>query len=187
MFVFTILYLGIFTILAIINRNYEFLYYTVVLSGLITIIVFYYKQLRLSESVILGLTILGAIHIFGGNLYFAGTRLYELYFIPGVFRYDNFVHLVGTFVATFVAYNLLSPYLDMKIKHNWILLSILLITVTLGIGAFNELLEFVAVVLFDAAQQVGDYMNNALDLFFNFIGSAFACLFIVYHHRKRTR
>ncbi|MFC2135778.1 DUF2238 domain-containing protein [Bacteroidota bacterium] len=182
---FTIGYLFTFTLLAIFKKNYEFLYYTIILSILIFIIVLYHKKIHLTKHILLGLTILGAMHIFGGNIHFFGTRLYDIYFIPGLLKYDNIVHSFGIFVATFVVYSFLHPHLDKQIDHNAVLLSLILISITMGIGAFNEVLELGAVVFFGAAKQVGDYINNAVDLVFNLIGSVIACFFIIRHHKRK--
>ena len=57
----------------------------------------------------------------------------------------------------------------------------------MGVGAFNEILELIAVVFLGAAEQVGDYFNNALDLFFNLIGSTIACFFIIHYHKKHIK
>ena len=178
MFWFTIINLTIFTILSVIKQNYEFLYYTFILSVLILIIVLYHKKIHLTKHILLGLTILGAMHLFG-------TRLYDIWFIPNILKYDNIVHAFGVFVATFVVYNFLRPHLDRKIKHNSFLLSMILILIAMGIGAFNEILELGAVVFLGASKQVGDYMNNALDLVFNLAGSIIASIVIVRYHKKK--
>ncbi len=186
MFWFTIVYLAIFTTLAIINKNYEFLYYQFILSAIIFVIILYHKKLHLTTHVLLGLTMLGAMHIFGGNINILGTRLYDLWLIPpNILKYDNLVHFFGMFVTTFVVYSFVHPYLDKKINHNTVLLSLILVSITMGIGAFNEILELGAVVFLGAAERVGDYINNALDLVFNLCGSIIACLFIIRHHRRK--
>ena len=112
MLAFTIGYIFVFTIFALLNKNYEFLYYTVVMSLILFIIILYHKKIHLSSHIMAGLTIVGAMHIFGGNIYLSGTRLYDLYLIPNLFKYDNFVHFIGTFTATFIVYSLLYPHLD---------------------------------------------------------------------------
>lgn len=187
MFYFTIIYLFIFTMLAMKNKNYEFLYYTVIMSALILLIVIYHKRFHLSTGVMAGLTLLGAMHIFGGNIYPWGTRLYDIWLIPGVFRYDNLVHFIGIFVATLVAYSLVHPHLDKRLGANKLLLSLILVMIALGMGSFNELFELGAVVFLGAAEQVGDYMNNAVDILFNFFGSIAACIYIVYHYEGKQR
>lgn len=187
MFWFTVAYLAFFTVLAIVNRNFEFLYYTFIMSAIIFIIVFYHKKIHLSMHLFFGLTILGVLHIFGGNIHIGGIRLYELWLLPNIFRYDNLVHSFGTFVATFAVYSLLRPHLDVKIKHNYFLLALLLISITMGFGAFNEILELGAVLFLGAAEQVGDYFNNAFDLVFNLLGSIVACVIILEHHAKQKQ
>ena len=182
---FTISYLTIFTILAIIKKNYEFLYYTAILSVLIFITVLYHKKIHLSKHIILGLTLLGSMHIFGGNIHILGTRLYDIWLIPpNILRYDHVVHSFGIFVTTFVVYSFISPHLDKKMNHNPFLLSLILVSIAMGIGAFNEILELGAVIFLGAAKQVGDYLNNALDLVFNLCGSIIASFFIIRHRRR---
>ena len=184
MFYFTILYLLFFTMEAILKKNFEFLYYTFIISILISIIVFYHKKMHMTYNVMLGLVILGILHMSGGNLHFGGTRLYDIWIINGIYKFDNFVHMVGAFVAKLVMYSMLYPHLDKEIEHNKILLSFLLILLASGLGALNEISELIAVVFFNAAAQVGDYMNNIFDLVFNLLGSILACIYLMYYHHK---
>ena len=183
-FWFTVLYLILFTGIAIVKGNYEFLYYTAVMSAALFLIVSYNKKIHLPKSIIFGLSMQGFLHILGGNLAIAGTRLYDVWIFP-YFKYDNFMHFTGIFIATLIAYNLIYPHLDRKIEHNPWSLALLLILIASGIGAFNEILELGAVVFFDAAEQVGDYMNNAIDLVYNLAGSIAACFFILKHHKRQ--
>ena len=184
-FYFTLAYLFLFTIISLVKKNYEFVYYIVVLVALLFIVVLYHKRFHLTAHVLIGLTVLGVLHLVGGNVYVFGTRLYDLWLIPpNIFKFDNLVHAFATFVATFVVYNLLHPHLDRKIHHQPVLLSLLLVSITMGLGAFNEVIELVAVVTLDVGRWVGDYLNNALDLFFNLLGSIFASFFIVRYHKK---
>lgn len=185
--IFTIVYLIFFTVLALVRKNYEFLYYTFILVVLIIIVTLYHKKMHLTPHIIIGLAALGLLHVAGGNLYFNGTRLYEIYLIKSIFRYDHLVHSLGVFIATFVGYNVLKPYLNNKINHNTFLLALILILISMGVGAFNEVLEFGAVVFLGAAKQVGDYFNNAMDLFFNLIGAIIASMVILYYHKKQVK
>ena len=154
------------------------------MSILIFIIVLYHKKAHLTYHILIGLTIGGALHIFGGNIYLGTTRLYDYWLIPHYFKYDNLVHTFNTFVATFVIYSLLKPHLDKKLDHNSFLLGLLLVLITMGLGAFNEILEFGAVIFLGAAKQVGNYFNNALDLVFNLIGSSLAVIRIIIYHKR---
>ena len=187
MLYFTLLYLVIFSVNSLIKRNYEFLYYSVIVFTLLIVTVLYYQKIQLNIHILLGLTILGALHIFGGNVHLFGTRIYDLWLIPHVFRYDNLVHCVGSFVGVFIVYNFLRPHLDKKVEHNFLLLSVILILMVMGIGAFNELLELLGVVVLGVAKEVGDYMNNALDLLFNLLGSVVACLVLTHNQKKKRK
>ncbi|MBS3131492.1 DUF2238 domain-containing protein [Candidatus Woesearchaeota archaeon] len=183
--IFTLLYLALFTLLALWKENYEFLFYIFVLSSLILLVVLYHKKIHLSIMVISGLSILGLMHVSGGNIHLGGTRLYDIYLLGGILRYDQLVHTFGVFIATLVGYSMIKPYLDHRIKHHPLILSIILILIALGVGAINEIIEFMAVLFLGAEEAVGDYFNNAFDLVFNTIGSIIACFFIYNYHKKQ--
>ena len=185
---FTIAYLIVFTFNAILKKNYEFLFYTMIISVLIYAIVVHYKKMHLTNWIICGISFFILLHFLGGNVYIKGTRLYDFWLIYKFFKFDNLVHLVGGFVATFIVYNFIRLHLDRNFKHNKVLFSVLLILVVSGGGAINEIIELIAVVFLNAAAQIGDYMNNALDLVFNLLGSIGACLLIMikYHNNNKS-
>ncbi len=185
--IFTALYLIVFAVLTLISKNYEFLYYIIIIGIFIGIIIHYHKSFHLTPHIIISLSILGFMHFAGGIFHPFGIRLYDLYLIKNIFRYDNLIHSLGIFIATFVGYNLFKPHLSKKIKYNMFLLSLVIILIAMGVGAFIEVLEFGAVVFLGAAKQVGDYFNNALDLFFNLVGSIIACFFIIHYHKKQIK
>jgi len=187
MLYFMIIYILIFTIQGIMAHNYEFLYYTGIVTVLVFVAVFYYKKVHLSVSVIGGLTTLGALHLSGGYFHIGGVRLYDIWFVQGLIKYDNVVHFIGIFVGTMIAYSLLYPHLDKKFEHNRLLLSLILILIASGMGAFNEILELGAVVFLGAAKEVGDYMNNAIDLVFNLLGSLLACIYLMKYHTEKHK
>ena len=185
--VFTIGYLILFTVLAVLRGNYEFLYYTLVITQLMVLIAALHKRMHLTTHIIIGLSVLGFLHVAGGNVHIAGVRLYDMHLIGEFFKFDNLVHALGILIATFVGYNLLAPHLDRRIKYNGLLLGFILVSIAMGIGVFNELLEFGAVVFLNAAEAAGDYFNNALDLFFNLIGAIVAVFFIHTYHAKQLK
>ncbi len=184
LFLYMFVYIIIFAIFAIYYRNYEFIFYIFITTILVVITYLSYKHIRLSYHIIFGLAILGSLHILGGSLHIGQTRLYDFWLIKGIFRYDHLVHSFAMFISTFVAYNILGPRLDFKIERHPFFFFALLVLIALGIGAVNEILELFAVVFLGAANGVGDYMNNALDLLFNLIGSIIASIFVYYYHVK---
>ena len=184
---FLAIYAVAFIILSFIDNNLEFLFYSFIMFILTVIVVLYHKHIRLTSSLIIGLILISVLHTFGGHVFIHGTRLYDFYLINGIFRYDNLVHFIGYYVTTLIAYNLLFPYLDDRIKTNTVYLSLLLIFITIGIGAVNEIFELFAVLFLNAGLRVGDYFNNALDLVFNLLGSSAACFYLMYHYKKHRK
>ncbi|PJE58032.1 MAG: hypothetical protein COU81_02860, partial [Candidatus Portnoybacteria bacterium CG10_big_fil_rev_8_21_14_0_10_36_7] len=112
------------------------------------------------------------------------TQLYYVYLIPGIFRYDNLVHSFGVFLATFAIYGLVRPYLLKKTEHNSFVFCFILVSSAMGVGAFNEIIELIAVLFFNAQQGVGEYLNNAFDLVFNLFGTLVACFVIMKYHLR---
>lgn len=184
---FVIIYTIIFEAVSIIRKNYEFIFTIGITSLLLLIVILYYKKFHLSSKVVAGLTLLGFMHVIGGNIYINSTRLYDIWILHPILQYDNLMHFLGLFIITIIVYNLLYPHLDKKIEHNKLLLSLLIILASLGVGVFNEIIEVVAVVFLGAAKQVGDYMNNAQDLIFNLLGSIAAVIFVIHHHKKHLK
>jgi hypothetical protein len=182
-----IAYLIIFGIFSLSAKNYEFLYYTGIMSIIIFVAVLYHKKLHLPVPVLAGFAVFGIMHVSGGNIWIGTTRLYDLWLIPGILKYDNLVHFVAIFFVTLAIYSLLYPHFDKKIKRNKFLLFLLLILISLGIGAFHEILELIAVALFHVEERVGGYINNALDLVFNLIGAILACFFLLIYHRREEK
>jgi len=183
---FTVVYLLAFTINAVIYSNFEFLYYTVLMVVLIYTIIYINKFLHLGFFILLNLSVLGFLHLLGGNFYLWNTRLYDLYFVPGLIRYDNLIHTFATFIATLALYSLLCNFIDPQVKTRYPIFAIILILMAIGLGTINELVELVAVVLFGAAEKVGGYFNNALDLLFNTIGATLATI-VIYFYIERPK
>ncbi len=170
----------LFTILFSAKKNYEFLIYVGVIVVLLIIIVLTNKKVNYSNGVLWGLTLWALMHMSGGGVYIKGVRLYEIILIPlseaySIFRYDQLVHIIGFGVATVLMYELLKPKL--KPNCNWAAVSIVIIMAGLGVGALNELLEFIATVLVPETG-VGGYVNTSLDLVADLIGAVLALVII---------
>jgi len=127
------------------------------------------------------MSLFGLLHLLGGIVYIGDVRLYDYWFFPPYLKFDNFVHGVGGALAAILAYNFLENKLVPEIRYNGFIFVFLLVTIASGIGAYNEILELIAVVFFDAGKAVGDYMNNALDLVHNLIGATIASVAMYWH------
>lgn len=168
---FTLGYTALFTVISLVGLNVEFIYYTVVMGVSMSTILAIHKRIKFYPVVLMSLSALGLFHLMGGNLYLGDVRLYDFYFIDGVFKYDNFMHSVGSAIMVMVSYALLQPAIADEFYDRRIYFGIILSLVGMGLGTINEIIEFIGVLLFDIQQQVGGYDNTLLDLIYNMVGS----------------
>jgi uncharacterized membrane protein YjdF len=180
----TLVYLAAFTVIALVQVNYEFLYYTFLLVSLIFLVLVVNRSLDLAFFIIFNLSLIGFLHLLGGNYYVEDVRLYDFWIINGWFKYDNFVHLYATFIGTLALYTLLDRLVGPQVRKNDFLFLGILILMAMGMGTMVELSELGAVLYFDASEQVGDYLNNAFDLFFNTIGALLAVVVLYFYRRQ---
>lgn len=170
-----------FTILFASRKNYEFLLYIGVIIFFLGLIVGTNKKVDYPNGVLWGLTAWALLHMSGGGLYIGEVKLYEIILIPiseeyNIFRFDQFVHIVGFGVATLVMYYLIRPLLTPDLDRR-VALSIVVVMAGLGVGALNEIVEFTATVLVPETG-VGGYINTSLDLVADLVGAALAIAII---------
>jgi len=178
---FNILYVGAFGFYAVAKENYEFLFYVSIVIFFVALLLIKQKKLGLSIPVLWGLSFWGLLHMMGGNVPIDGSVLYNFQLIPIVLKYDQFVHLFGFATATVVGYQLLKP--NLKEKVNWTTVSVLIIMIGLGIGALNEILEFIAVLTMPHTN-VGGYYNTLWDLVFDLFGAILAIFYINWKKKR---
>lgn len=184
---FTFIYTAVFSLNALLRGNIEFIYYTALMILSISLILFIHRRMHFYPIVLLSLSLVGLLHLLGGNWMIGDARLYDTYFIPDFFKYDNLVHMIGSGVMVMLAHALLTPVLDDRFEHTRKgYFIVLLVVVGMGLGAINELVEFIAVLIFDVSKQVGDYTNTLLDLVFNTIGSFAMAAYLVLTNRRLT-
>jgi|SRR3989344_197049 len=172
--------LSLFIVLFSTKKNYEFLIYVGVIIVLLVLIALTNKKVNYSNGILWGLTLWALMHMSGGGIYIKGVRLYEIILIPlskayPILKYDQFVHIIGFGVATILMYELIKPKL--KLNNRWVAVSIVVVMAGLGVGALNELLEFIATVLVPETG-VGGYVNTSLDLVSDLIGAILAMVII---------
>ena len=180
-------YLAVFRILFFSKRNYEVLLYIGVIVFFFFVILLTNDRVRYPNEILWGLTMWGLLHMCGGGIPIGDKVLYGIILIPvsetyPIVRFDQFVHVVGFGVATLLMYHLLTPLLKPDLK-GWTALSIVMVMAGLGVGALNEVVEFLAVVLVPETG-VGGYWNTALDLVADLIGAVFALLYIRLRYRR---
>jgi putative membrane protein len=165
----------------IMRMNYEFIIYAGVIIFFLCIIGLTLKKVEYTPAALISLTVWSALHLAGGGIPVGEGRLYDMMIIRlseiyPVFRYDQFVHIWGFGAATLVMYCLLKNSLHKPFAHP-IAFSIVMIMAGLGVGAFNEILEF-AVSAIIPESGVGGYLNTSLDLCADFIGAVLGFVYI---------
>ncbi|MDQ1256527.1 MAG: hypothetical protein QG656_1123 [Candidatus Hydrogenedentes bacterium] len=163
------------------RRNYEFLLYVAVIVFFLVVIILTNDRVRYPLSILWGLVGWAILHMCGGGIRVGDGVLYSVMLVPlsekiPVFRYDQFVHIVGFGVATLLMYHLLRPLLRPD-QRQWTALSIVVVMAGLGVGALNEIIEFIATVLVPETG-VGGYVNTALDLVADLVGAILALLYL---------
>ena len=184
---FTSIYTAVFSLNALLRGNVEFIYYTALMIMSISIILVIHKRMHFYPVVLMLLSIVGLLHLLGGNIHVFDVRLYDFYPVPGIFRYDNFVHTLGSGVMVMLAHALLTPVLNDGFEERSGYFILLLVVVGMCLGSINDLVEFGAVLIFNVGQQVGDYTNTLLDLTFNTIGSVLMACYLVFSKKKLTQ
>jgi hypothetical protein len=178
--VFTLSYILLAGIYFLIADEAEFLLYLLVLLILMAVVARTLPRTKLPVWALWMLSILGLMHVAGGGVQIAGEPLYNQILIPildggengiTLWRYDQLVHPYGTLTASLIFYWFLAPYTKLKCK--WIALFAAL--TAMGIGALNEVVEFIAKV-FIPDTNVGGYNNTALDLVMNALGATIGAI-----------
>ncbi|MCW9054831.1 MAG: DUF2238 domain-containing protein [Candidatus Pacebacteria bacterium] len=185
---FNTLYIAAFGLYYVSIKNYEFLWYVAVLVFFFTLILTTLSKSNFNQFILWCLSIWGLLHMAGGGIPVGDSVLYAYQVLPlfngtGDFvliKFDQLVHVFGFFVTTLVAFHLLRPYLNNKTR--WSVVYALLVLIGMGAGSLNEIVEFIAVVIFSETG-VGGYANTLLDLVSNTIGAILAIGVI--HFRRR--
>jgi hypothetical protein len=178
---------------ALLLGNLEFIYYIVVMLVLVYVVWSVHRAVHLSSAVIWALSLWGLAHMAGGLLPLPeswpiddGSRvLYSLWLIPGYLKYDQVVHAYGFGVATWVCWQGISGAIRNRGGQVRPTAGLMVLSATagMGLGALNELIEFIATLLIPETN-VGGYLNTGWDLVANFVGATSAAVIIYLRARK---
>ena len=179
-FMFFILFYGIQGIISIFNKRFAPPMDIFAATSIITL--FFVLHLFIRFRVIVPIFIgLGFIpHIFGlYSIFGEGKTLYGLALLN--YHYDWIVHSVGIFCYSFAFCSITYPYFKRGFKSKP-LIFVLLLFFMLGLGAFNEVLEYVGFDVFgygegflefgdgDSSPNSGPWQNSSMDLISNLVG-----------------
>ncbi len=182
-FLFTTLYLVLATFFVLQTHNWEFLFYIGVVAIIGIVILFIYEHVPLSNGLVWFLSVWGLLHMIGGiapipeGWPYAGTKavFYSMWLIPDLLKYDQLVHAYGFGMATWVCWQTLKTVLvDVQPRFSVLVLCVL---AGMGLGALNEVVEFVATLIIPNTN-VGGYVNTGWDLVSNMVGCITAAMII---------
>ena len=171
----------------LVQGNYEFLAYIVIVLVLAGAVVAVNARVELPASLLWCLSAWGLLHMAGGlvkvpEAWPVGGEthvLYNLWLIDGKLKYDQAVHAFGFGVTTWLCWECLRSMLDERgapVVPTFGKL-VLCAAAGMGFGALNEVIEFM-ITLIVPENNVGGYVNTGLDLVSNMVGAIGAALLI---------
>jgi len=119
------------------------------------------------------LSFVGVLHLLGAAVVVNGDILYNYVPFPienpsglTFIKFDQIVHTYGSTVSALLMYY----FLKRDTSFHWFGIAVFAILAASGIGALNEILEFIAKMNI-ADTDVGGYYNTAVDLCVNLFGA----------------
>lgn len=188
----TLTYLAVATIFAFRLNNWEFVFYIIVVLMLALFVASLHRHVNFTHGVLWCLSLWGLLHMTGGlvptpeHWPINGDKhvFYSWWLIPGYLKYDNVIHAYGFGIGTWVSWQTLHALLPKSLPTGGVLT--LCVLAGMGLGAFNEIIEFIATLIIPSTN-VGGYENTGWDLISNMIGSIIAALIIYHFTEKRKR
>lgn len=179
--IFNAVYIIGFLIYYLTIGNFEFLWYLLVLTIISLVILFTLKKTKIDYLVLWLLSIWGLVHMVAGGFYINGHTLYATHLIPiidkggdyFIFKMDQLVHMYGVFTAALLIYSLTKRYFVGK--SGKFLPAFIAWIGSMGLGALNEVVEFIAFLSLSKTG-VGDLYNTGFDLIFNLLGAFIGAL-----------
>jgi hypothetical protein len=179
---FTLLYLIVGLNASLTGGNWEFVFYIAVVLGLGLFILAIRRPAGFTSGLLWALSLWGLLHVIGGLLPvphdwpIAGTKrvFYSWWIIPELVKYDNPVHAYGMGVATWACWQGLRTATGLRTPTAGTLA--LAALAGIGLGALNEVVEFIATLFLDT--NVGGYRNTGFDLIYNTVGAVIAAYLI---------
>jgi len=207
----TATYLLVSIVAAVRLGNVEFVFYIGVMFVLIALVALVHARVGLSTGLLWALSIWGAMHMAGGLVQLpdgwptdGGFQvLYSLWLLEGprdatgaavgLLKYDQLTHAYGFATATWLCWQGLQGAVapddptrpgTPRLRPSLGTMS-LVATAGMGLGALNEVVEFVATRVTDT--NVGGYENTGWDLIANTVGATFAVCLIAWRGRDGAR
>lgn len=184
---FSVAYVLFAAVWVVSHGNSEFLAYIGILLVLAGVVWWVHRTINIPLSLLWCLSIWGAAHLAGGLVAIPETWprsgetavLYNLWLWPGWLKYDQLTHAYGFGITTWLCWRGLCAAFERKgvTAQPTAGLLTLAAAASTGFGALNEVIEFIVTVLVPE-NNVGGYVNTALDLCFNLLGALIAAVLI---------
>jgi uncharacterized membrane protein YjdF len=165
---------ALFLVLAFVRKNNEFVIYAVTLIIGVAILHAIDKHFHFSNVGLWGFFGWMLLHLFGGLGSLGGVRTYDAILIPligapySVLKYDQLLHFLCYVVIALLMYSVVQSITKPKASY-WTVFTVTVLAAS-AIGALNEIIEFMPVVLWNAPGP-GGYINTAIDLIMNLLGA----------------
>jgi len=193
---FSAFYILAAAVAAMLAGNSEFVFYIVVMLVLASAIFLVHRAVGLSASLLWCLTAWGFLHMAGGLVPLPDSWpangpirvLYSWWIIPDMLKYDQVIHAYGFGITTWLCWQALSVGVHRgcgKPPQPSLGILTLCAAASMGFGALNEVVEFIA-TLSMTETNVGGYVNTGWDLVANLVGATIAAVLIRWFHRTDT-
>lgn len=189
--VLPLLFIILYTVLAAFHfvsiGNSEFLGYIAVIVFLVILGGCVLSHQCVPAWILWLLSSVGLLHMLGAAVLINGDVLYN--YVPvyienptglTFIKFDQIVHTYGSFVASVLAYF----FLRRDTRFHAFGLFVFASLASMGMGAINEIIEFVA-KLSVPDSNVGGHYNTAVDLTVNLLGAILGALFASLHTRTK--
>lgn len=158
--------------------NAEFLGYIAVIIFLVVLGGCVLTHQCVPSWLLMALSLVGLFHLLGAAVPVNGDILYNYVPFPvenpsglTFIKFDQIVHTYGTLVAALLMYY----FLRRDTSFHWLGIAVFSILGASGIGALNEIIEFLAKMTVPDTD-VGGYYNTAVDLCVNLFGAVLGTL-----------
>ncbi len=177
-------YIAVFFLYFLNAGDSEFIFYILVTSLIFSFVIYgYLRGIQYTKLSIAGLLVWGFLHLLGGVGISDGDIVYGLIlwdFIGepyNILKYDQVVHFFGFAATALTVFDVIRP----QLKELFSMRSVIFVVIcaSMGLGALNEILEFIATLLFEEVN-VGGYENTGIDLVSNAFGAFVAGMYIVF-------
>lgn len=186
--VFTLAYMLAFTAWFVVAGNREFIVYVVTMVLLLWLVTRNLRRAAFRPGLLWALSVWGLMHMAGGSVPVGDSVLYSWVIWPltgvgdsAILKYDQVVHAYGFGVTAWVLWHLLDRHFPAL--RGTATIHVYPVLGSMGLGALNEMVEFMAVLMVSETN-VGGYYNTALDLVFNATGAVIAMLVVAWSGRS---